>query len=202
MPLGGGTFLVVNGGSDIRVNAHLKVLDEPRFAPWLGNAHGVDLVVIDAWGLRASGLLQPPELGAYRSQGWPVLAPCTGEVLLAVDGIAELPPPQIDPQARLSGNSVLLACGPVHVLLAHFRRGSLRVARGDAVVAGQLLAEIGNSGRSDEPHLHIHVQRPGTADAPLGGEPLAATFDGRYLVRGQRVTPTAVRRRRRRVVCR
>lgn len=197
-PLADGTFLVVNGGNDIRVNAHLKVLDasEPHLASWRGNAHAVDLVAIDAWGRRANGLFLPSDLSAYRSQGWPVLAPCAGDVLVAVDGVGELQPPNIDPQAPPSGNHVLLACGDVQVLLAHFRRGSLRVTEGQTVVAGQPLGEVGNSGRSDEPHLHVHVQRAGTPDARFSGEPLAATFDGQYLVRGQRIRPSTSEMRR------
>lgn len=101
-----------------------------------------------------------------------------------------------DPQAPLSGNRVLLACGEAQVLLAHFRRGSLRVTKGQTVVAGQLLGEVGNSGRSDEPHLHVHVQRPGTTDARFSGDPLAATFNGQYLVRGQRITSSTLETRR------
>ena len=67
-----------------------------------------------------------------------------------------------DPQVPLSGNHVLLACAEAQVLLAHFRRGNLRVTEWQTVVAGQLFGRSGNSGRSDEPHLHVHVQRPGT----------------------------------------
>jgi murein DD-endopeptidase MepM/ murein hydrolase activator NlpD len=57
----------------------------------------------------------------------------------------------------------------------------------ERVVAGQLLAQVGNSGGTDEAHLHIHVQRAGTPDAPMSGEPLPALFFGRFLVRGDRL---------------
>jgi hypothetical protein len=40
---------------------------------------------------------------------------------------------------------------------AHLRRGSLRVAAGDRVTAGQQLAEVGNSGNTSEPHLHVQL---------------------------------------------
>lgn len=55
LPVDGGTFLVVNGGSDIRVNAHLKVLADPRFSRWRGNAYGVDLVAIDSLAFARKG---------------------------------------------------------------------------------------------------------------------------------------------------
>ena len=43
-------------------------------------------------------------------------------------------------------------------VLSHFRQGSVVVAVGDTVVAGQLLGKCGNSGHSSEPHLHYHLQ--------------------------------------------
>ena len=47
------------------------------------------------------------------------------------------------------------------VVLAHLRRRSLRVGRGDTVAAGQVVAECGNSGNSSEPHLHLQaMDRP------------------------------------------
>ncbi|HEU5032933.1 MAG TPA: M23 family metallopeptidase [Spirillospora sp.] len=56
------------------------------------------------------------------------------------------------------GNSVVLDLGDgVYAVLAHLRRGSLRVRRGDRVLAGDVIAEIGNSGNTSEPHLHFHL---------------------------------------------
>jgi hypothetical protein len=88
-PLSSGTYLIVNGGSDLSINAHLMTLDAavPRFRAWRGQSHGVDIVQIDALGLRAPGV-QPTEPSAYRIYGAKVLAPCAGHVLAAVDGLA------------------------------------------------------------------------------------------------------------------
>ncbi|MFI0349452.1 M23 family metallopeptidase [Actinomadura sp. 9N407] len=56
------------------------------------------------------------------------------------------------------GNHVILDLGDgVYAVFAHLRRGSLRVAKGDRVRAGDLLGEVGNSGNSSEPHLHFHL---------------------------------------------
>ncbi len=187
-PLRDGEYLVLNGGSDIRLNAHLKTRDlsVPRFARWRGNGYAVDIVAIDRWGLRARGLL-PKDNRNYRSFGRAVFAPCSGKVIVAVDGLPDMTPPQYDSPDHLAGNHIILECGGLHVVLAHFRRGSIRVRVNERVIAGQLLAEVGNSGGTDEAHLHIHVQRPGTPDAPMSGEPIPALFDGRFLVRGDRL---------------
>lgn len=186
-PLHGGTFMVVNGGNHLSINAHLMTLDPaiPRFREWRGQSHGVDIVQIDAFGLRAKGM-QPSEPSDYRIYAANVQAPCTGDVLVAVDGLPDMQPPAAD-RDHLAGNHVLLRCAEADVLLGHFRPGSLMVAAGTRVRRGDLIAEVGNSGNSGEPHLHIHAQRPGPPGAPLGGEPLPITLGGRSPVRGDRI---------------
>lgn len=186
-PLQGSRFLVVNGGNNLMVNAHLESLlsDDPRFIPWRGNRWAVDVVATDAMGLRADGLM-PTEPSRYRVFGMPVLAPCGGRVIVAVDGLPDMPVPQFD-RANLAGNHVMLDCEGVHIALAHFRQGSVRVKVGDTVRVGQPLAEVGNSGGTQEPHLHLHAQRPGPPGAPMGGKPLPMRLDDRFLVRGDRI---------------
>jgi len=39
----------------------------------------------------------------------------------------------------------------------HLRQGSLLVAKGDRVTAGQQIAQVGNTGSSEGPHLHFEV---------------------------------------------
>ena len=186
-PLEAGTFMVVNGGNDLSINAHLMTLDAAvlRFQAWRGQSHGVDIVQIDGFGLRAKGM-QPSEPGAYRIYGAKVRAPCAGDVLAAVDGLPDMQPPQAD-RDHLAGNHMLLRCAAADVLLGHLRPGSLRVAAGARVRSGDPIAEVGNSGNTGEPHLHIHAQRPGPPGAPFSGEPLHITLGGRYLVRGDRI---------------
>ena len=42
-------------------------------------------------------------------------------------------------------------------LYGHCIPGSILVQEGDDVVAGQIMAKMGNSGNSDLPHLHFHL---------------------------------------------
>lgn len=59
---------------------------------------------------------------------------------------------------RILGNHVVIDIGEGrYVALAHLRRGSIRVAEGDPVTAGERLASCGNSGNSTEPHLHFQL---------------------------------------------
>lgn len=185
-PLAGGTYLVVSGGNSLLINAHADALDQskPAHRAYWGTGHGVDIVKINRWGLRARGIM-PGDPSAYFVFATEVQAPCTGTIVAAVGNKADTPVPMRDP-TDIPGNHIILRCATADVLLAHFRNGSLRIHVGMAVAAGDLIAEVGNSGASDEPHLHIHAQRPGTAERPFSGEPLPVTFAGRYLVRNSR----------------
>ncbi len=187
-PLRGSDYLILNGGSDIRINAHLKLMDDsvPRFRAYRGSSYGVDIVALDRFGFRAKAIAPRNPL-AYKIYGTSVFAPCSGNVLQAIDGLPEMTIPTIDAINR-SGNHVILRCGDIDVLLAHFRPQSLSVQTGMAVQIGDRLAEVGNSGASDEPHLHIHAQHRGSSIAPLSGDPLPMRFDGRFLIRSDRVT--------------
>ena len=57
------------------------------------------------------------------------------------------------------GNIVVIDIGGGrYVMYAHLKQGSARVRVGDRVVSGQDIGLVGDSGNSDEPHLHIQVQ--------------------------------------------
>jgi hypothetical protein len=186
-PLGPGTYLVANGGSGEILNGHLETLDPnvPRFADWRGQSRGVDLVEIHGWGLRSDGI-QPVDPSRYAMFGRAVHAPCDGRVVGAEDGHPDMPVPEMD-RAHMAGNHILLRCGEAVILLAHFREGSVRVRKGQAVAAGDRLGDVGNSGNSSEPHLHVHAQRESASSMALAGKPLALRIDGRFPVRNARI---------------
>ena len=186
-PLKGGTYLVVNGGSHPGINAHMATLDTrvPRFRAFRGQSYAVDIVKIDGLGMRAPGL-QPSDPSVYDIYGAAVFAPCAGEIVVAVDGLPDMQVPDTD-RTHMAGNHVILRCDGVEILLGHFRLGSIRVATGAQVELGDPIASVGNSGNTNEPHLHIHAQTPGTTNEPMSGEPLPISFSGRFLVRNNRI---------------
>jgi hypothetical protein len=184
-PLRGGTYLVVNGGGNELINAHYATLQSERFRPWRGQSYGVDIEKLGPWGLRARGLL-PKRLASYEIFEEPLYSPCAGEVVVAKDGVDEMTPPAMDRQ-HMAGNHVILQCDGAWILLGHLQKGSVLVHQGDLLQQGQLLGRVGNTGNTGEPHLHIHAQRPGSAEAPLSGEPLQIRFGDRYPVRNARI---------------
>src|SRR5690606_23023572 len=154
-------------------------LTEDRFRAYRGQSYGVDLLKLGGYGTRASGLL-PVDPAQYAIYGDAVYAPCAGRVVQVQDGAPDMSPPQPD-RTRMAGNHVLLDCDGVHVLLAHLQLGTVRPRRSEWIDAGAVIGLVGNSGNSNEPHLHVHAQRPAPAGhEPLSGDPLPMRFDGRY----------------------
>lgn len=183
-PLSEGRFCVISGGASPLLNFHMATL-APEYSAFRGQSYGVDFVAIDYIGLRARSLApQPRRFEDYRIYGAVIRAPCTGAVLSARNDLSDSPIGAPDRQ-NLPGNHVTLACEGYEVLLAHMQPGSVRVSVGDAVAVGAPIGVVGNSGNSDEPHLHLHAQRPpAPGDPPQAGAPVHVTFAGRYLARG------------------
>lgn len=188
-PMGSGTYFVASGGAAATINGHFITLDPvtERQRAYRGQSYGADLVKLDKWGLRASGW-RPTDPAAYAVFSEPVFAPCSGTILQARDGMADMIVPQTD-VTRLEGNHVYIGCGDFAVLLAHLRKNSVLVQGGDRVTQGQKIGEVGNSGQSSEPHLHVHVQRIAEETAPIFlADPVFVTVEGNFLVRNERVS--------------
>jgi hypothetical protein len=104
-----------------------------------------------------------------------VVAAADGTVVAARDGLAEQPPNSlpagIDP-TQSAGNHVIVQIRPdTWALYAHLQPGSIAVAVGDKLVAGQPLGRLGNSGNSLAPHLHF-----GLLDGPDPGNANSVPF--------------------------
>ncbi len=115
----------------------------------------------------------------------PVRAPAGGTVRAIADGDPDMPIGQLGGGHDPGGNQIVLDVAPGEFLfLCHLKPGSIQVAPGEAVVEGQELARVGNSGNTSEPHLHVHLQ-----DSPnlLIGEGIPLEFSdyrsGNRLVR-------------------
>ncbi|MGP9819587.1 M23 family metallopeptidase [Salinarimonas sp. NSM] len=184
-PLADGRYVVGSGGFHDLVNNHRRVLGTGR-AELRGQAHAIDFLAVDRWGLRATGIL-PADPAAYAIFGKPVVAPCAGRVIRARGDLPDLQPPRADRQ-NLAGNHVVIACDGFDLLLAHLARDSLAVSVGEPVAVGDPIGLVGNSGNTTEPHLHVHAQRGGGGGGLLDSEPVALSIEGRFLIRNDTIT--------------
>lgn len=156
-----GDWFVYWGGRDIADNYH---------AVDVGQRFAVDLLVMRDGQSHAG---DPSRLENYHCWERAILAPAEGVVMRAVDGLPDQAIGAADP-ANPAGNYVVIDFGNEEFgFLAHLREGSVRVAQGDVVTAGQEIGLCGNSGNTSEPHLHFHMQ---TSPRLGQGEGLPAQF--------------------------
>jgi murein DD-endopeptidase MepM/ murein hydrolase activator NlpD len=130
------------------------------------------------------------QLSDYLCFGLPVLAPIAGEVVVVRDGLPDNPPGHADTKENWGNHVVIRAADGSHAWLAHLRQGSVSVTAGNWVRAGDALGTCGNSGRSPQPHLHVHVQ----AGIAAGAATLPFHLDN-VLRRAVSPAPTFPRRR-------
>lgn len=101
----------------------------------------------------------------YFCFGAPVLAPIGAQVVRLRDDLPDALPGEVD-AANNWGNYILLRIGGQHVMLAHLKRGSIKVRLGEWVSVGQPVAACGSSGRSPVPHLHLQAQQDDQLGSP------------------------------------
>lgn len=144
-----GRWFVMQGGDTPNVNQHMSVK-----AQW----YGIDFMKVSGPGERAIVKTDGYTLEDYYSWGEEVLAPISGEVIAVVNDMPDNPLGKKD-AINPAGNHVeVKTSSNVYVFLAHFQKGSITVKKGDHVSVGQSLGKCGNSGNSDGPHIHMHVQ--------------------------------------------
>lgn len=138
-----GEWFVTGAGNSVLVNGHspneINAVDFRKLGP-----NGLSHTAGDM-----------ARLEDYDGFGAPVLAPADGRIVEVVDTNADTPAGTNGNQANL----LMLDIGDGRfVVLAHLQQGSATVRVGDEVQRGDPLAALGNSGHTNEPHLHMQVQ--------------------------------------------
>lgn len=147
-----GSWKVYNGGVSKKTSHSWNLI---------GQRYAYDFVVVDDLGKTYQGDSKRPE--NYLAFGRPVLAAADGTVVevrndikdyhRAGTGWIDIRTPDI------RGNYVVIKhSNHTYTLYAHLKSGSIKVKKGEFVVAGQKIGECGHSGHSSEPHLHFQLQ--------------------------------------------
>jgi hypothetical protein len=131
---------------------------------WLAQRYAIDWVQIRKVKGEYSTFEGPESRNeSYICYGQPIYSVAEGTVAGASDGIPDNVPHSGKFAVPISfdnaaGNHVVVEIGPGRfVLYAHMKPGSVHVKPGQHVKAGDILGDVGNTGSSTEPHLHMHI---------------------------------------------
>ncbi len=86
-----------------------------------------------------------------------------------------------------TGNTVVIKDGDNFLLIGHLKQGSIMVRPGDGVIANEVIAEAGNSGYSERPHIHMQLINSPT-DNYWNGLGVNITFKGKNLYKNRIIT--------------
>jgi hypothetical protein len=105
---------------------------------------------------------------ARMDAGVTVVAAAAGNVSQVVDGLPDRNTSWSEGHGF--GNHVVIAHPDGYIsVYAHLKKGSVAVASGQAVTSGTPLGEVGSSGMSNMPHLHLEIHRGGRVVDPYAG---------------------------------
>lgn len=144
-----GDWLISWGGEDPKDNHHIGSPPQDR---------AVDIRKIIEGGGNQTCQGDPKQNESYGCWAQPIYAPIDGVVAVAVDGVPDNIPGELNRPSAMGNYMMLKSPDGFVVVLAHFKQGSVARKAGEQIKAGDFLALCGNSGNSTEPHLHMHVQ--------------------------------------------
>ncbi|MBU2650349.1 MAG: urea transporter [Bacteroidetes bacterium] len=119
--------------------------------------HGLDFQIEDEEGKVFNS--KGDDLADYYCFNKPVIAPADGKVEEIADGIPDNPVGEVNLRQNWGNTIIIRHTDKLFTKLSHLKEGSFKVAKGDFVKKGDVLAHCGNSGRSPYPHLHFQVQK-------------------------------------------
>jgi len=154
-----GRWFVLQGGDTLNVNQHMRVRAQ-RF--------GIDFMKVGGKTGRELTRGRGKSVEDFFSWGQTVLSPVDGEVVSAVATFPDNPLGTRDTKNPGGNYVVIKAAEDRYVFLAHMQNGSIKVKAGDRVKRGELLGLCGNSGNTDAPHIHMHVQDTPTLNVGEG----------------------------------
>jgi murein DD-endopeptidase len=162
-PVRGDHWMAYNGPSN--TSAHRRAILIVDGKPLIGQRYAIDWVKVDDQGTTYHG--DKSDNRSYYCYDEPIHAAADGKIVEVKDGVEQNVPNsgKIATQITwdtLPGNHIVEDLGGGHyAAYAHLRPGSIKVKVGDRVHAGDVIAHLGNTGNSSEPHLHFQI-----CDAP------------------------------------
>ncbi len=140
----------------------------PFYGEWFVNqAHDGEYTHKDEWKhawdfvIRENGLEYendgkiPKDFFCYNK---PIIAPADGEIVEIIDLYEDNEIGDVDLEHNWGNSIVIKHAQYFYSQISHIKKGSFKVLKGQYVKKGDIIANVGNSGRSPFPHLHFQLQ--------------------------------------------
>jgi hypothetical protein len=181
-PFKQGVFLITDGGNSRisrLMNYHYYSSVHKKKRTNLSMSFATDIVKI-----RNSGSnYLPPGNEDYPIFGEKVFSPLSGIVFRVENGIEDNVPFS-GHYPYNTGNTIVIRQGDNYLLLGHLKKGSIGAKAGDIVNADDLIAEAGNSGYTERPHLHMQLINSSTENF-WTGTGISIEFKGKNLYKNR-----------------
>lgn len=147
------SWRAINGPDDLSIHRlAVGILDNRLLVSQRG---AIDFNTVE--GRPDGGSMEQTDPAAYKSFAAVIRAPCDGTVSVVEADRPDMPVGARDVEHPRGNQVCITRKDGLVVVLAHLRCNSIQVSVGDRIIAGQPIGEVGNSGCSSEPHLHMHV---------------------------------------------
>ena len=166
------TWYTAWGGDQAYLNKHVQSLNQ-KFAFDFLKTENVEVLKNGKWSDNSD----------FYTFGAKILSPGKGVIVKVVDTVQDNVLGKINEKIPPGNHIVIDHENGEFSFLAHFKRGTIKVKEGDRVEPGDFLGLAGNSGRSEVPHLHYHLQ---TGRDYNEGEGLPIQFES-YMENGKKV---------------
>jgi hypothetical protein len=184
-PFKQGKYLITDGGNS-RIS---RLMNYHYFSPVhkkkktnLSMQFATDIVKIKNSG---SNFL-PPGNNDYPVFGEKVFSPISGLVVKVEAGISDNVPYSGN-YPYTTGNTIVIRNDNNFLLLGHLKMDSIRVKPGDSINADDLIAEAGNSGFSERPHIHMQLIKS-MSENYWTGRGVSIEYKGKNLYKNRLIT--------------
>jgi hypothetical protein len=154
-PLKNGLYLITDGGNSKisrLMNYHFYSPVHKKNRTNNSMKFATDIVKID----QSIKKFMPLNNEDYPIFGEKVFCPINGTVIKVVNNIDDNIPYSGNYPYN-TGNTLIIKDSNYYFLIGHLKKGSIRINTGDYVHQNDLLAEVGNSGYSERPHVHMQL---------------------------------------------
>ena len=150
-------------------NAHLAKVYLPFWGNWfVSQGYNGKITHLGEWGKALDFVIVDETNATFNNTGTeredfycynkPILAPLDGFVYDILNTIEENDISGVNTQENWGNTIVINHQNGLFSQISHIKKDSFKVAIGDYVTKGTILATCGNSGRSPEPHIHFQLQ--------------------------------------------